>query len=159
MKKLKLYLDTSTINFLFAEDEPELQKITEEFFENLVAKGKFKAYISDVTIEEIEKTKDLEKRKMLLEVITKYNLEIFPITEEAVDLSDKYLTQKAIPKKKVEDAKHIAITTINECDALISWNYKHLANMNKERKITVINLAEGYNYPLRLVTPMEVMGE
>ncbi|MFH0775421.1 MAG: type II toxin-antitoxin system VapC family toxin [bacterium] len=134
MKKLKLYLDTSTINFLFAEDEPELQKITKEFFENLVAKGKFKVYISDVVIEEIEKTKDLEKRKMLLEVIAKYNLEIFPITEEAVDLSDKYLTQKAIPKKKVEDAKHIAITTINECDALISWNYKHLANMNKERK-------------------------
>ena len=159
MKKLKLYLDTSTINFLFAEDEPELQKITEEFFENFVAKGKFKVYISDVVIEEIEKTKDIEKRKMLLEVVFKYNLEAFSLTEEAVDLSNKYLTQKAIPKKKVEDARHLAMATINECDALISWNYKHLANMNKERKITAINLEEGYNYPLRLVTPMEVVGE
>ena len=33
MRKFKLYLDTSVINFLFAEDVPEFKKITEEFFE------------------------------------------------------------------------------------------------------------------------------
>ncbi|MDI6736389.1 MAG: hypothetical protein QME42_09415 [bacterium] len=38
-------------------------------------------------------------------------------------------------------------------------NYRHLANINKERKIIADNLEEGYNYPLRLITPMEVMGE
>jgi hypothetical protein len=31
MKKLNVYLDTSVINFLFAEDSPEKKKITEEF--------------------------------------------------------------------------------------------------------------------------------
>lgn len=39
MKKLKIYLDTSVINFLFADDVPEFQKITEDFFENYVKKG------------------------------------------------------------------------------------------------------------------------
>ena len=34
MKKLKIYLDTSVINFLFADDVPEFRKITEDFFEN-----------------------------------------------------------------------------------------------------------------------------
>lgn len=160
MKKLKLYLDTSIINFLFAEDEPEKQDITKEFFNNFVAKGKFGGvYVSDVVIEEIEKTKDMKKKKALLDVIAKYNIEVFPLTEEAIDLSNKYLIKRSIPKKKVEDARHIAIATINECDALLSWNYEHLANINKERKIIANNLEEGYNYPLKLITPMEVMGE
>ncbi len=34
MRKLKIYLDTSVINFLFADDVPEFKKITEDFFMN-----------------------------------------------------------------------------------------------------------------------------
>ena len=33
--KMKIYLETSVINFLFAEDAPEKMKITREFF-NLI---------------------------------------------------------------------------------------------------------------------------
>lgn len=32
MKKSKCYLDTSTINFLFADDSPDLKAETKEFF-------------------------------------------------------------------------------------------------------------------------------
>ena len=41
MKKLKIYLDTSVLNFLLADDVPEFRKITEEFFEGYVKKGKY----------------------------------------------------------------------------------------------------------------------
>lgn len=34
MKKLKVYIDTSIISFLFAEDAPEYMRITRDFFEN-----------------------------------------------------------------------------------------------------------------------------
>jgi len=62
MRKLKLYLDTSVINFLFADDVPEFKKITEEFFEIVkIGKG-FEVYISDVVINEITKTNDIIKR-------------------------------------------------------------------------------------------------
>ena len=50
MKKLKIYLDTSVINFLFADDVPEFKKITDDFFENYIKKEKYLAYISDVVI-------------------------------------------------------------------------------------------------------------
>ena len=33
-KKLKIYLDTSIINFLFADDAPEKKEVTIDFFEN-----------------------------------------------------------------------------------------------------------------------------
>ncbi|MBI4723317.1 MAG: hypothetical protein HY769_10070 [Candidatus Stahlbacteria bacterium] len=59
----------------------------------------------------------------------------------------------------MEDAMHIAIATINEIDILLSWNYKHLANINKERMILAINLLAGYTKPLRMITPMEVIYE
>ena len=47
MKKLKLYLDTSVLNFIFAEDAPDFKNVTIDFFENYVAKGKYDVYISD----------------------------------------------------------------------------------------------------------------
>ena len=62
MKKLKIYLDTSVINFLFADDVPEFKKITEDFFENYVKKGKYIVYVSNVVIAEIEKTRDKQGR-------------------------------------------------------------------------------------------------
>jgi oligoribonuclease NrnB/cAMP/cGMP phosphodiesterase (DHH superfamily) len=157
MKKLNVYLDTSVINFLFAEDSPEKKKITEEFFDDYVAKGKFNAYISSVVIEEIERTKETEKRERLSNVILKYDLPVIGLTEEGVKLGQKYIEEKIIPEKKVDDARHLAIATINEIDVLVSWNFKHLANVNKERQVIAVNIREGYNYPLRLTTPLEVM--
>lgn len=32
MKKLKIYLDTSVISFVYASDAPEKQNVTKEFF-------------------------------------------------------------------------------------------------------------------------------
>lgn len=58
MKKLKLYLDTSVLNFLFAEDAPDFKNVTIDFFENYVAKEKYDVFISNVVIREIEKASD-----------------------------------------------------------------------------------------------------
>ncbi|MBT3294674.1 MAG: hypothetical protein HN919_18310 [Verrucomicrobia bacterium] len=33
MKKLRIYLDTSVINFLFADDAPDFKRVTVEFFD------------------------------------------------------------------------------------------------------------------------------
>ena len=41
-------------------------------------------------------------------------------------------------------------------DILLSWNFKHLANVNKEQKILIVNKTHGYNYPFRLANPLEV---
>lgn len=72
MRKFKLYLDTSVLNFLYADDVPEFKKVTEDFFENYVKKGKYIVYISDVVIREIEKTKDKNRKIKLLELIKGY---------------------------------------------------------------------------------------
>ena len=66
MKKPKIYLDTSVINFLFADDTPDFKKVTIDFFENYFSA--YEVYISDVVLLEINKTHDENKRQKLLQV-------------------------------------------------------------------------------------------
>lgn len=62
MKKLKIYLDTSIINFLFADDAPEKKEITLSFFTLFVATGIYETFVSRFVIEEILKTDKVEKK-------------------------------------------------------------------------------------------------
>ena len=44
-------------------------------------------------------------------------------------------------------------------DILPSWNFQHLANVNKEQKIVIFNKTLGYNYPFRMANHLEVYFE
>lgn len=158
MKKIKIYLDTSVINFLYADDVPEFKKITEEFFSYVEEGERFNVYISDVVINEINKTNDNEKRENLLSVVEQYEIIKLPNDRdsEISDLTGKHLNKRVIPKKKIEDALHIAYSVIFEIDILLSWNFKHLANIKREREVLLVNIENGYNYPIRILTPLEV---
>jgi predicted nucleic acid-binding protein len=159
MRKYKIYLDTSVINFLFADDSPEKKEVTVDFFSGVVKHNIYEIFVSPIVVDEINKTQDNSKRLKLLGVIKKYNIPIIEIAshrDEIERLALLYINSKIIPVNKLEDALHIAIATVFEFEILLSWNYKHLANVNKERQILVINVCEGYSKPFRLITPMEV---
>jgi predicted nucleic acid-binding protein len=161
MKKLKIYLDTSIINFLFVNDAPDYRAETQRFFNEFVKTGKADIFISAVVIEEINNTTDAEIRKKLLGVFKEYkNIKVLKATNENYDdlafLSQEYIRKKIIPQKKVADALHIAYSVVFEMDVLLSWNFKHLANINKERDILVVNKSNGFNYPFRMANPLEV---
>lgn len=86
-------------------------------------------------------------------------LDIEPEMKEIKRLAQFYIKHGIFPERKLEDALHVAIATVNQMDILLSWNYRHLANVNKERKIHIVNFQEGYAKPFRLITPMEVAYE
>ena len=54
------------------------------------------------------------------------------------------MNKGAIPKSEPEDAYHVAIASVNQLDALVSWNFKHIVSMNPIRKIHEINMKHGY---------------
>jgi rRNA-processing protein FCF1 len=164
MRKLKVYLDTSIINFLLVEDAPDYRRDTERFFTEVVAANKIETYISGVVIEELNNTQNTEKRNNLLAVLTKYpsinRLEAVDETAGDINfLTETYIKNNIIPRNKIADALHIAYTTVYEMDILLSWNFKHLANVQKERDIIAINRLNGFNYPFRMITPLEVLGD
>jgi predicted nucleic acid-binding protein len=160
-KRIQIYLDTSVINFLFADDSPENRDLTCELFDNYIKTGIYETYISDFVIAEIEETKNAAKKKKLLDVLNNYPIELVELNnkKEIEQLAKKYIAAGIIPAKKFVDALHIAVTVTKNIPYLVSWNYKHLANINKEQKIKIVNIQNGYINELRIITPLELSSD
>ena len=161
MKKLKTYLDTSIISFLYADDSPEKQEITKEFFSRYLQK--YNVFISPLVLTEIENTRNIELKRKLKHVVEKFDLEILDIAGSDEDglfnLARKYVKKGIIPAGKFDDAMHIAICVYYGFDILLSWNFRHLANINKQMAVNAFNRGQGYEKELFLLNPMEVIYE
>ena len=107
MKKLRLYLETSVWNFVFADDAPELRDLTLQFFD-MVKRQVYDIYISDLVIFEIGKASG-KKKEQLMNVLGKYQPIVLESNPLAQELADRYLEAKIVPPKKKEDALHVAI--------------------------------------------------
>ncbi len=154
MRKLKLYLDTSVWNFFFADDAPEKRDITKGFFDS-IKEDIYEIFISEIVIREINNA-PAPKRKILFDLVNEYVPVELEVTEEANELTEFYMERNIIPKGKKDDAFHVAIATVHEMDAIITWNYQHLANLRKSELFNGVNLERGYTKRLEIVTPMEV---
>ncbi len=154
MRKLKIYLDTSVWNFFFADDAPEKKEITLSFFNEI---SQYDIYTSAIVIEEISRA-STEKKKLLLDLVKKFSPILLNPDVEIERLAGLYQSRGIIPLKETDDALHIGYSTFYELDILLSWNYKHLANLQKKQKIAIVNLEEGYHKPLEIITPYEVIG-
>lgn len=154
MRKLKLYLDTSVWNFFFADDAPEKRDVTKEFFD-LVKQGQYEVFISEVVFKEINKASE-PKKVQLGELIKTCPVIELDVTEEVEELAKSYMDRGIVPEKKEDDALHVAIATVAEMDALITWNFQHLANLRKSELFYSVSLEKGYLKKLEIVTPMEV---
>lgn len=142
MKKFRIYLDTSVLNFLFADDVPDFKCATQDFFDNYA--HVYELFISDIVIMEIDRETDIEHRRQLISVINDHPIKVLPDNDvDAIhQLANQYIEKGVIPRAKMEDALHVAYATVYEMDILLSWNFKHLANMNKEIKIQAVNIEE-----------------
>ncbi len=160
MKQLRVYLDTSIISFMDAGDAPEKRQATEEFFEFYVKLGLYDIFISDLVVAELEATRDTVKRKRLLNILNSYPIDYVQIqeSEEIKFLTALYIQKGIMPANKEADALHVAISTVNEIDVLLSWNYHHLANVVRERRIVAENALHNYWHNLRILTPFELIG-
>jgi hypothetical protein len=49
------------------------------------------------------------------------------------------------------------VATVIGVDVLVSWNFKHIVNLDKIKLFNSVNLREGYNI-LEIRTPREVIG-
>ena len=101
----------------------------------------------------------IEHRKLLMDLIGRCKPREIPVTNTMQLLAEKYIQRKIVPAKKLEDALHVAIATVAELDAVITWNYRHLANLRKSELFYSINLEEGYSKKIELITPLEVIDD
>ncbi len=138
MQKQRLYIDTSVFGGYF---DDEFSEFTIPLFERL-NNGEFIILFSSVTQDELENAP--EKVKELVTGIRIEDTEFLDVTDEVVNLATEYLKEKVVGQTSYADCLHIALGTINKADYLISWNFKHIVNVQRIRGYNAINLKNGY---------------
>lgn len=150
-----IYVETSIPSFYFETRTPPEHQARRQWTRDWWEVGRLTDTLvtSLAVIAELERTPEPKKSEML-ELI-----EPLPLLEspEAVDdLVTAYIAQKVMPADAAGDARHLALATFHECDILVTWNCRHIANANKTWHIQLINGQMGYKTP-QLVTPMELL--
>lgn len=94
--------------------------------------------------------------KELLTEIPEEQIESVKLNAEATALADRYIKDKVVGKTSRGDCQHIAMVTLHHADVLISWNFKHIVNLERIRGYNSINLRMGYPM-IEIRTPKEIM--
>ena len=94
--------------------------------------------------------------KKLVESIKAEYTEFLDTNEESVDLANQYILEKVVGQTSFPDCLHMAIATINRADFLISWNFKHIVNVQRIRGYNAINIKNGYKL-LEIRSPRDFM--
>ena len=79
------------------------------------------------------------------------------ISDEAVDLANKYIAGNVVGRTSFDDCIHIALATIHKADILVSWNFKHIVNVYRIRGYNSVNLKTGYQ-TLEIRSPKDIIG-
>ncbi|MBU0619555.1 hypothetical protein KKB14_00575 [Patescibacteria group bacterium] len=126
-------------------------KLTRESYQKIKF---FDLYISEITLNELEQTTDIERKNKFLKFTQ--GLNILPLTLQAKKLSQIYSQTKIIPVKFQDDIFQIAIAVTNNMNYILSWNFKHMVNLSVRTVINAINVQQGYAQ-IEILAPPEML--
>ena len=115
--------------------------------------GRFNFVTSRLVFQEITHAPE-RVRELMRDTFTPED--VLERSAEAEELAQAYLAQKVVPAAYDDDARHVAICTIARIEYLVSWNFKHLANVRRESGFNAVNLLQGYP-PLRILSPTSLI--
>ena len=81
---------------------------------------------------------------------------VFDVTDEMDQLAAAWLAQGVVTPKYADDARHVAACTVARHDYLVSWNFRHLVNVQRSAGFNAVNLLQGWP-PVRIVNPLELI--
>ncbi|WP_235526513.1 type II toxin-antitoxin system VapC family toxin [Nostoc piscinale] len=70
------------------------------------------------------------------------------LNQAVQNLVAQFLRRSNLPPKASDDAVHIAAATFHSLDYLLTWNCKHIANAQIQRKLAEISFDFGYQLPV-----------
>jgi len=146
--KPRLYIDTSVFGGHFDE---EFSEHTIPLFQRIQA-NEFIILFSTVTQDELENAR--EKVRNLVKSIHADITNFLELDEEAINLASEYITENVVGQTSYADCLHIALATIHRADFLVSWNFKHIVNIERIRGYNSINIKNGYKQ-LEIRSPRE----
>ena len=152
-----VYIETSILGYLTARSTKNLIlagniEVTKDWWQ--LRRSDFNLYISQVVLDEVGKG-DAEIATKRLEILR--DLPLLEVTKTVEDLAAQFMARSNLPPKASDDAIHIALATVNRLDYLLTWNCKHIANAQIQKKLQQICSSFGCTLPI-ICTPYELMG-
>lgn len=151
MKKETLYLDTSVPSAYYDERAKERMEATIKFWKEVLPY--YKTHVSEITVRELEDTKDERLRKKFRDLIKGFKV----LREKKVikDLAKAYIEKEIFSEKYIDDALHVAMASCYEISYLVSWNYEHLVKVKTRKLVNSVNILEGFR-EIEIVSPLEL---
>ncbi|OGR00568.1 MAG: hypothetical protein A2505_01350 [Deltaproteobacteria bacterium RIFOXYD12_FULL_55_16] len=148
-RPIKIYADTSVYGGVFDEDFADA---SQAFFDQ-VHRGEYILCVSEVVHQELlaapKKVNELFKK--ILPVA-----QLLDIESGALGLQQAYIAEGVLTEKWYDDALHVALATVAECDIIVSWNFKHIVNFKKIPLFNAVNVLKGYRQ-IAIHSPLEVI--
>ena len=150
--KLRIYTDTSVVGG--CEDD-EFAEHSIRLLESFV-RGERVLVLSSLTVQELAAApREVRAR---LAAVPEEHVELLQLDAEARELAEAYVAAAVLSPRMRADAQHIAIATVGRVDVLVSWNFKHVVNLERIRGYNSVNLRMGYPM-IEIRTPREVLSD
>jgi hypothetical protein len=148
--KTRIYIDTSVVGGCEDEEFREHSTRLMGCFE----RGDYILVVSNLTVQELAAAPE-DVRRHLSQVPEEHIL-VLQLDAEARDLAEAYISEGVITPTMRTDAQHIAMATVARIDVLVSWNFKHIVNLQRIRGYNSVNLRRDYPV-LEIRSPREVL--
>ena len=154
--KRRIYVETSVISYLTARPSKTIlgaahQQITLAWWE---LRSDYELLVSQSVWQECAGGDPVAAQKRLAAL---EGISVLAVTQDMIRLAESLIEQAIIPAKAIEDALHIAVSTLHHVDFLLTWNCRHIANPVIQEKIAVYLEQLGLFLPI-ICTPEELLG-
>ena len=146
---LRIYADTSVFGGVFDE---EFASPSRKFFEQ-VWEEQYRLVCSLLVQKEIEGAP--EKVRKFFDAMSLVSEWITP-TSEARELQNAYLRKGIVSSRFADDALHVAVATVHQCNLIISWNFRHIVHFDKIEMYNEVNAQCGHG-KIEIYSPWEVI--
>ena len=150
-KKIRIYLDTSVISYLDQKDAPQRMKETHEVWEILKANN-YEVVVSSIALSEISECSK-EKAEKLVEYLSQINYLDYQTDKDTEVLADLVIQENILKPKSKDDALHIASAILSDSDIILSWNFKHLVNIETINGVRKICFNRNFNKIIDIYSP------
>ena len=154
--KPRLYIETTIPSYLTAWPHRDLviaghQQSTRDWWAN--DRARFELFISRFVLDEAA-AGDADAAQRRLDALAE--IPELPATDHALDLAFALVAEGAVPQKARTDAAHIAMAAVHRMDFILTWNFRHIANAEKEPHIRKVCQSHGWQCPV-ICSPEQLM--
>jgi len=146
---MKIYVDTSVYGGMYDEEFDPWSRL---FFESVI-NGDHTIVISELVQSELGGAP--QRVRDFVAAFPHEHIKHVELSEAATALGNRYVSEEVVGKTSIADCYHIAMATVERCDLVVSWNFKHIVNVVRIRGYNGVNLIMGHP-TIEIRNPREV---